>query len=99
MSDAQVAMFLPMNLNPMPHLWHKLLEFMKVAQIAYVQVLGNVEDEITFNPFLESKLRYQLTSHLDLVVHMCSQDFYTSFTKLQFHIGKLKGFTMEGKSK
>ena len=52
---------------------------MKVDEIAHVQVLGSVEDERTFNSlsFLKSKLRNQLTTHLDLVVHMFAQDFYT----------------------
>jgi hypothetical protein len=73
----------------MSRLWHKhssnalifekFSKFMKVGEIAHVQVLGNVEDERTFNslPFLKSKLRIRLTTHLDLVVHMFAQDFYT----------------------
>lgn len=56
----------------------KLYEFMKVVEIAHVQVLGSVEDERTFNSFfIKSKLRNQLTTHLDLVVDMFAQDFYT----------------------
>lgn len=56
----------------------KLYEFMKVVEIAHVQVLGTVEDERTFNSFfIKSKLRNQLTTHLDLVVDMFAQDFYT----------------------
>jgi hypothetical protein len=88
-SNAQAAMALPMTENPMSRLWRKLSsnalisaklsEFMKVAEIAHVQVLGSVEDERTFSSlsFLKSKLRNRLTTHLDLVVRMFAQDFYT----------------------
>jgi hypothetical protein len=88
-SNAQAAMALPMTENPMSQLWRKLSsnalisaklsEFMKVAEIAHVQVLGSVEDERTFSSlsFLKSKLRNRLTTHLDLVVRMFAQDFYT----------------------
>ena len=57
----------------------KLYEFMKVVEITHVQVLSSVEDKRTFNSFsfLKSKLRNQLTTHLDLVVDMFAQDFYT----------------------
>jgi hypothetical protein len=80
---------LPMTENPMSRLWRKLSsnalisaklsEFMKVVEIAHVQVLGSVEDERTFSllAFLKSKLRNRLTTHLDLVVRMFAQDFYT----------------------
>ena len=73
----------------MSRLWRKLSsnalileefsKFMKVDEIAHIQMLGSVEDERTFNslPFLKSKLRILLTMHLDLVVHMFAQDFYT----------------------
>ena len=87
-SNAKAAMSLPMTENPMSRLWRKLSsnalisaklsEFMKVAEIAHVQVLGSVEDERTFSSlaFLKSKLRNRLTTHLDLVVRMFAQDFY-----------------------
>ena len=50
----------------------KHLEFMKVAKIAHVQVLGSVENKRIFNSllFLKNKWRKWLTTHLDLVVHM-----------------------------
>lgn len=85
-SNAQVAQI---TRNPMSRLWRKLssngfismklLEFIKVAKIAHIQVLGSVEDERTFSSlsFLKSKLRNRLTTHLDLVVRMFAQDFYT----------------------
>lgn len=57
----------------------KLSKFMKVVEIAHVQVLGNVEDEGTFNSlsFLKSKSRNWLPTQLDLVVRMFAKDFYT----------------------
>ncbi len=47
--------------------------------IIIVMVLGNVEDERTFSTltFMKSKLKNQLTTHLDLVVRMYAQDFFT----------------------
>jgi hypothetical protein len=89
MSNAQAAMSHSTNENPMSRLWRKLSsnglmsaklsEFMKVAEIAHVQVLGSVEDERTFSSlsFLKNKLRNRLTTHLDLVVRMFSHNFYT----------------------
>ena len=71
-SNAQVAQI---TRNPMSRLWRKLssngfismklLEFIKVAKIAHIQVLGSVEDERTFN-FLssfKSKSRNEFTTH------------------------------------
>ncbi len=50
----------------------KLNEYMKVAEIATMMILGSVEDERTFNnlAFMKSKLCNWLTTHLDLCVHM-----------------------------
>lgn len=41
-------------------------------------VLGGVEDEHTFSnlAFMKTKLQNQLTTHLDLIVHMYVQTFY-----------------------
>jgi len=49
--------------------------------------LGSVEDERTFSTFIfmKSKLRNQLTTHLDLVVKMYAQDFFT-FQSFPFYI-------------
>lgn len=55
-------------------------EYVKLAKIAMVQVLGSVEDERTFSSlsFLKDKLRNRLdNSHLALVVGMHAQDVYT----------------------
>lgn len=87
--NAQVAVSLPMTKNPMSHLWRKLytnafismklLEFIKVVEVAHVQVLGNVEDERTYSSlsFLKSMLQNRLTTHLDFLVRMFSQGIYT----------------------
>jgi hypothetical protein len=47
-----------------------------------VMVLGSVENEEIFSniAFVKSKLQNQLTSHLDLVVCMHAQEFYSSET-------------------
>lgn len=76
--------------NPLTKLWRCLdsnsalagnfQEYIKLAQIAMVQVLGSVEDERTFSSlsFLKDKLRNRLdNSHLALVVGMHAQDVYT----------------------
>ncbi len=55
MSNAQHAMDQPMDVNPMSKLWKKfspnallcvqLFEFMKVAKLVVVQIVGFVEDK------------------------------------------------------
>jgi hypothetical protein len=66
------------NLNPMTRLWckitmspplnHKLLEYMKLAKITTIQVLGFVEDKHTFNTlsFMKNWLWNWFNTHLDL---------------------------------
>jgi hypothetical protein len=53
-----------------PHLILKLNEYMKVIEIAMVQVLDLMEDERTFNKlaFKKSMLHSQLATHIDLCV-------------------------------
>ncbi|CAK9215925.1 unnamed protein product [Sphagnum troendelagicum] len=53
---------------------HKMPEYVKLAEIALVQVIGSVEDARCFS---KSKLRNCLTTHLDLVVQMFAHQFYT----------------------
>jgi hypothetical protein len=50
-----------------------------LAKIAIVHIIGLVEDECIFNTlsFMKSKLKNRLIGHLDLVIHMFSQHFYT----------------------
>jgi hypothetical protein len=56
-----------------------LSEYIKVAELAVVMVLGSVQDERTFSTltFMKNKLRNRLTTHLELVVSMKMQNFYT----------------------
>ncbi len=58
---------------------HYIPKYIKLAEIVIVQVIGSMEDEHTFNTisFMRSKLKNRLTSHLDLVIYMFSQHFYT----------------------
>jgi hypothetical protein len=49
-----------------------LFEFMKLIQLAIVQVIGNVEDEKTFSTlfFMKSNLWNHLAWHLNIVICM-----------------------------
>jgi hypothetical protein len=55
-----------------------LSEFVKLAEIAAVQVLGSVEDERTFSTltFMKTKLQNRLDGHLPVVVGMYSQSHF-----------------------
>jgi len=78
-----------MDLNLLSRLWKKLFsnallcahfnEFMKVAKLVVVQIMGSVEDEKTFSTFtfMKIRLRNKLCEHLGLVVCMYMQPFYT----------------------
>jgi hypothetical protein len=83
LSNAQAAMESLDTLNPLTHLWQMLdantalaksfSEYVKLAQIAMIHVLGSVEDERCFSSlnFLKDKLRNRLDeSHLLIVVEM-----------------------------
>lgn len=77
------------DLNPVTRIWrkvaastilaHKLSEFMKLVELAVVQILDSTEDERTFSnlSFMKNKLRNRLTTHLDLCVRVFSQKFFT----------------------
>jgi hypothetical protein len=79
-SNARSAMEPPFDTNPLTCIWmtldassyltHHFSEFMKLAEVAVIHVLGSVEDERTFSSvsFLKSKLRNSLDVHLQLVV-------------------------------
>jgi hypothetical protein len=79
----------PHHVNPVTKLWrsinansylkHSLSEYLKVAEIAIVMVLGSVQDERTFSTvsFMKTKLRNRLTTNLPMVVAFKSQKFYT----------------------
>jgi hypothetical protein len=87
-SNAPLMMMKPFDLNPVTSMWRtieensylrwSLSEFIKVAKIATVMVLGSVQDERTFSTvsFIKSKLRNRLTTHLPLVVGIKCQNFY-----------------------
>ena len=69
-------------LNPLTCLWRrieansllrqKLSEYLKIAELAVVTVLGSVEDERTFSTlnFMKNKLKNRLSTHLPVVVGM-----------------------------
>jgi hypothetical protein len=52
---------------------------MKVVKLAMDQIMGFVEDERTFSTltFMKIRLQNRLCEHLDLVVRMFAQPFYT----------------------
>jgi hypothetical protein len=57
---------------------HKFLEFIKLIEIACVQILGTMEDEHCFSTmaFMKNKSRNHLTCHLDLCTRFYAQKFY-----------------------
>jgi hypothetical protein len=57
----------------------KMFELFKLVELIIIMVLGDVEDERIFSTltFMKSKLKNQLTTHLDLIVKMYAQDFFT----------------------
>jgi hypothetical protein len=83
------TMGLPYIVNPMTWLWrsldfsqviaHKMTKYLKLVKIAKVQVINYVVDEKHFNNlnFIKSKLCNWLTTHLNLLVWMFSQQLYT----------------------
>jgi hypothetical protein len=54
-------------------------EYVKLVELAMVQIIGSMEDERCFSTlaFMKSKLQNRLTTHLPLVVRMFAQQFYT----------------------
>jgi hypothetical protein len=76
------------TVNPLTKLWriidasnmlrHGLSEYLTLAEIAIVLVLGSVEDERTFSTlsFMKDRVRNRLETHLPMVVTMHSQSFY-----------------------
>ena len=79
----------PVIINPVTRLWqsldansylrHSLSEYIIIAEIAIVMVMGSVQDERTFSTvsFMKSKLRNRLGTHLPLAVGFKSQKFFT----------------------
>jgi len=89
-SNATTAMDSLGKVNPLTRLWRMLdannalaksmSEYVKLAEIAMIHVLGSVEDERCFSSlsFLKDQLRNRLSDgNLSLVVGMHSQNVYT----------------------
>jgi hypothetical protein len=89
-NNSQAAMQPPFNENPLTRLWRTLdsaslciyPEYMKLAKIVVVHVLGSVQDERCFSSlsFLKNKLRNHLDDHLGVVVGMYSQKVFNLLT-------------------
>jgi hypothetical protein len=79
----------PVTINPLTRLWqyldanshlrHSLSEYIIIAEIAIVMVMGSVQGERTFNmvSFMKSKLRNRLSKYLSMAVGFKSQKFST----------------------
>jgi hypothetical protein len=88
-AQASTCMKPPFERNPYSRLWDNIgssqilskmiPEYLKLAEIGCVFVLGSVEDERTFSSlkFLKSRLRNRLGENLPLAVRMHAQRFYT----------------------
>jgi len=75
--------------NPLTKLWKtfsssqifvkKILEYIKLVELVIVQVIGSVEDERCFSTltFMKTKLQNILTTHVELVIWIFSQKFFT----------------------
>ncbi len=84
-NNFKAAMEPPFDLNPLTQIWktidasqvlmHFFPEYLKLAQMAIVHILRNVEDDKCFSSlaFLKRKLQATLDPHLPFVVGMCSQ--------------------------
>ncbi|KAG0595346.1 hypothetical protein M758_UG159400 [Ceratodon purpureus] len=89
MSNSERACEPPFYCNPLSRIWrvlsansltsHMISEYIKLAEIAVVHVIGSVEDERCFSTlgFLKNKLRNALNEHLPLVVGMFAQKMFT----------------------
>ena len=93
-SNAHIAMEVALGedpvaaVNPLTKLWHSFDknpalmrtfgEYVKLAQITKMHVLGSVEDERTFSSltFLKNTLRNCLDTNLGIVVGMHAQQIY-----------------------
>jgi hypothetical protein len=75
-------------LNPLTKMWclgtrfrvlsSSFLEYVKLVELAIVQIVGSMEDERCFSTlaFIKSKLQNRPTTHLPLVVRMFAEQFY-----------------------
>jgi hypothetical protein len=79
----------PFDMNPLTKMWHLVTtsrilvtsfpKYVKLAELAMVQVIGSVEDKKCFSilTFMNSKFCNKLTTHLSFIVQMFVQRFYT----------------------
>ncbi len=87
--DFEVVLRKENDLNPLTKLWckvfsfpilnHKLLEYIKLVEIAIVQVLSLDENNQTFNifSFMKNKLWNSVSTHLDLCTRFFNQHLFT----------------------
>jgi hypothetical protein len=87
-SNATMCMAPHFDLNLLTKMWHLVTTFqvlsfsfpkyLKLVELAMVQIVSGVEDEKCFSTlvFMKSKLWNRLTTHLPLVVRMFAQQFY-----------------------
>jgi hypothetical protein len=92
LANSATTMTPPLDCNPCFRMWalltinqiicSKLLEWLKLVEPSMVMVLSTMEDERCFSNlfFTKSKLKNQLTTHLDLVVKIYARNFYTMET-------------------
>jgi hypothetical protein len=88
-NNFQIVMIPRHDCNLTTRLWERLasnaivsqwlLEWIKLGQLCMVMIIDSVEDERTFSnlSFMKKKLHNRLTTHLDLVVRMYAQSFYS----------------------
>ena len=88
-ANAAQAMKNPILVTPLTRLWRNIgtsarlraaiLEWIKVAEIAIVQVLGSIKGERTFLlvTFSKGKVQNHLDKHLERAVGVYLQNYYT----------------------
>jgi hypothetical protein len=64
--------------------FHQLSKWLKFIELSMAMILGNTKDEKCFKNLrsMKRKLRNMLTTHLDLVVKVFAQKFFTLNTFL-----------------
>jgi hypothetical protein len=64
--------------------FHQLSKWLKFIELSMAMIMGNTKDERCFKNLrsMKSKLRNMLVPHLDLVVKMFAQKFFTLNTFL-----------------
>jgi hypothetical protein len=64
--------------------FHQLSKWLKVNELSMAMIMGNTKDERCFKILrsMKSKSKNMLTTHLDLVVKIFAQKFFTLNTSL-----------------